>query len=346
MTIDVEALKARVDLRRIAAAAGLELRRAGAGSVKGCCPLHGERTPSFHVWADRFHCFGCQAHGDAVEFVMRLEGLDFRAACERLARDVGADLEAIPAATPPPSAPRTFPPRDAVVQLWEMSSPVCRGPEVAAYLRLRGIDPERVDALELARAAPGEEWLPDWAWCGRTTWTASGHRLLVPLRDHRGIGRSLLARAITRSRARKSIVPAGFATRGLVMLCPRALSFVRGEAPGLRRLVITEGEIKFLAIATRIPVDALDVAVIAVRAGSWPGAAPLAEQLSDGCTVYLATDPDRAGAEYATRILRSLEERWRAGAVAIELRPGHQLTTDESGAPCVVPSSEASPHAA
>ncbi|MFY7925337.1 MAG: CHC2 zinc finger domain-containing protein, partial [Aquidulcibacter sp.] len=38
---------------------------------KGCCPFHGEKTPSFYVYDDHFHCFGCGAHGDAVTFVMR-----------------------------------------------------------------------------------------------------------------------------------------------------------------------------------------------------------------------------------------------------------------------------------
>ena len=56
---------------------------------KGCCPFHGEKTPSFYVYDDHFHCFGCGAHGDAVTFVMRADGAQFMEAAERLAGLLG-----------------------------------------------------------------------------------------------------------------------------------------------------------------------------------------------------------------------------------------------------------------
>ena len=59
---------------------------------KGCCPFHGEKTPSFYVYDDHFHCFGCGAHGDAVSFVMRAEGAQFMEAVERLAGEAGLEV--------------------------------------------------------------------------------------------------------------------------------------------------------------------------------------------------------------------------------------------------------------
>ena len=58
-----------------------ELRRAGVNSYFGVCPFHDERTGSFHVRPEEslYHCFGCQASGDAFKFVMETEGLDFTA---------------------------------------------------------------------------------------------------------------------------------------------------------------------------------------------------------------------------------------------------------------------------
>ncbi len=47
----------------------VKLSRAGK-SWKGCCPFHGEKSPSFYVYDDGYHCFGCGAHGDAIGFVM------------------------------------------------------------------------------------------------------------------------------------------------------------------------------------------------------------------------------------------------------------------------------------
>lgn len=72
-----------------------ELRRAGATEWVGLCPFHDERTPSFGVNADEklYHCFGCQASGDAFTFVMDTEGLDFSAALEALADRFGVQLQ-------------------------------------------------------------------------------------------------------------------------------------------------------------------------------------------------------------------------------------------------------------
>jgi DNA primase len=62
---------------------------------KGLCPFHGEKTPSFYVVPDKriFHCFGCGATGDAIKFVMQLDGKSFREAAEQLAGEAGVDLK-------------------------------------------------------------------------------------------------------------------------------------------------------------------------------------------------------------------------------------------------------------
>ena len=63
------------------------LRKAGGGSLKGLCPFHDEKSPSFHVTPSRgfYHCFGCQAGGDVINFLMQIDGLSFGEAVERLA---------------------------------------------------------------------------------------------------------------------------------------------------------------------------------------------------------------------------------------------------------------------
>jgi hypothetical protein len=55
----------------------------------GLCPFHSEKTPSFYVVEDKgfFHCFGCGAHGDAINFVTRADNLSYAEAVERLAGD-------------------------------------------------------------------------------------------------------------------------------------------------------------------------------------------------------------------------------------------------------------------
>jgi DNA primase len=70
------------------------LRPGGGSRMKGLCPFHQEKTPSFTVDAGRqlFHCFGCGVGGDAIDFLMRQESLSFTEAVERLARRAGIEL--------------------------------------------------------------------------------------------------------------------------------------------------------------------------------------------------------------------------------------------------------------
>ncbi len=77
----------------IAAVVGRKTKLTRAGRQwKGCCPFHGEKTPSLYVYDDHFHCFGCGAHGDAISFVMQSEGAGFMEAVERLAGEAGLDV--------------------------------------------------------------------------------------------------------------------------------------------------------------------------------------------------------------------------------------------------------------
>jgi len=69
------------------------LRPAGGGSLKGLCPFHDEKSPSFNVRPDRgWHCFGCGEGGDVFAFLMKIDGLGFSEAVERLADKVGVTL--------------------------------------------------------------------------------------------------------------------------------------------------------------------------------------------------------------------------------------------------------------
>ncbi len=71
----------------------VKLQRAGR-SLKGLCPFHKEKTPSFHVNEERnfYHCFGCQAHGDSIRFVQETEGLSFIEAVRELAGRLGIEI--------------------------------------------------------------------------------------------------------------------------------------------------------------------------------------------------------------------------------------------------------------
>ncbi|MFF4155868.1 DNA primase [Streptomyces sp. NPDC001678] len=72
----------------------LQLRNAGGGNLKGLCPFHDEKSPSFQVSPAKglFYCFGCQEGGDTVDFVMKIDHLSFAETIERLASQAGITL--------------------------------------------------------------------------------------------------------------------------------------------------------------------------------------------------------------------------------------------------------------
>jgi DNA primase len=90
---DVDAVRDRARIDEIVSA-HVTLKPAGVGSLKGLCPFHDERTPSFHVRpaVGRWHCFGCGEGGDVISFVQKIDGMGFTEAVEYLADRVGVEL--------------------------------------------------------------------------------------------------------------------------------------------------------------------------------------------------------------------------------------------------------------
>ena len=68
-----------------------------SGSPQACCPFHNEKTPSFTVFDDHYHCFGCNAHGNAIEFLENHLGLSFPDAVRALAARAGIAVVTTPA---------------------------------------------------------------------------------------------------------------------------------------------------------------------------------------------------------------------------------------------------------
>ena len=151
-------LRARYPLGDAVEAAGVVLR--GRGRVRqGVCPFHDESEGSFTVYANtqKFHCFGCGAHGDVLDFVGRMEGLTLRQAIRRL--DDGSTPRAAaqshrPAPTQRPSAP-ALPPRDpalltAAVRFY--GGQLRRSSLAGEYLASRGIGLDAAMRLGLGYA--------------------------------------------------------------------------------------------------------------------------------------------------------------------------------------------------
>ncbi len=110
-------IKDRVDLRDLVRYYGLDVNRGGFA----LCPFHNERNPSFKVYEDHFHCFGCGAHGDHTDFVEKLYGVSNIEAAKKISHDFGLGLcdgeIAIPA-----KRKKLRPPKDEGFELWVKES--------------------------------------------------------------------------------------------------------------------------------------------------------------------------------------------------------------------------------
>src|SRR6185312_130225 len=87
---DIAAIRERIRIEDVVGDY-VQLKRAGADSLKGLCPFHNEKSPSFHVRPNhgQFHCFGCGEGGDVYAFVQKIEHVSFVEAVELLADRVG-----------------------------------------------------------------------------------------------------------------------------------------------------------------------------------------------------------------------------------------------------------------
>ncbi|MFM1953527.1 MAG: hypothetical protein RL187_736 [Actinomycetota bacterium] len=87
---DIDEVRQRVNIADVVGDY-VTLKSAGVGSMKGLCPFHDERSPSFHVrpQSGYYHCFGCGEGGDVYSFLQKMDHLSFQEAVERLAEKVG-----------------------------------------------------------------------------------------------------------------------------------------------------------------------------------------------------------------------------------------------------------------
>ena len=90
----VAAVKERTSLEDVVRE-HVTLRTGGIGSLKGLCPFHDEKSPSFNVRPQLgvWHCFGCDEGGDVISFVQKVDHLTFADAVERLADRAGVPVE-------------------------------------------------------------------------------------------------------------------------------------------------------------------------------------------------------------------------------------------------------------
>ena len=299
-TIGWNAIKSRHRLADVARRSGFDVGH--TGRVMVCCPTpgHDDRAPSLQLDLDRdrYHCFGCGAHGDVIDWVRDIEGVDAPGAVAIL--ESGRAIKAAISAgtsrrswtrrhTEPPNLDRT--PRERIIAAneaaWAYYSYTALHERGATYLAGRGIDiaaleaetrgpvvghtpsaKSRIDGLVAHLAVRGftETELID---AGLATRLADGcvidfhrDRIVVPVRDSGGSVVGLLGRDITGSSPVKYLNPATTAAY------QKSRALYRPSEPALLPdacVVVCEG-----------PLDALAVAAQAAVSGVSPRFAPVA----------------------------------------------------------------------
>jgi DNA primase len=155
----IEQIRERID---VVAVIGrhMELKRSGR-TWKGCCPFHGERTPSFHVYTEDKHykCYGCGAYGDVFTFLQQVEGKEFPDVVRELADEAGVE---IPVAAEEDSAEASrrrkernevLAASDAAARYWAARLASRFGAPARGYLEERGIGEEAIRRFRLGVAA-------------------------------------------------------------------------------------------------------------------------------------------------------------------------------------------------
>jgi DNA primase len=139
---EIERIKQAHDLRAVAEAYGIKLKKKGANYVS-LCPFHKEKTPSFTVnpKTNLYHCFGCNAGGDVIGFVCKMDNISFREAVDKLNRHTPARVQSKPKSKETrPSNPQSINRThllNRVVAFYHKT--FCEDPRAREYLRSRGI---------------------------------------------------------------------------------------------------------------------------------------------------------------------------------------------------------------
>ncbi|HEX3401150.1 MAG TPA: DNA primase [Acetobacteraceae bacterium] len=262
----LDELRARTPL---AGVVGRRVKLARSGrQMKGCCPFHQEKTPSFYVYEDGYHCFGCGAHGDAISFVMQSEGAGFMEAVERLAAEAGIEVP-----KPSPEAAEAERKRHDLNSVLEAAQAgyhrrlfLPEGRHALAYLLGRGLTEQTIRRFGLGWSGEGrgalladlgrdgitEEQLVDAGLMRRDDETGRAfdlffNRVMFPIRDRRGRAISFGGRTLGDGQPKYVNGPetALFSKRRTLYALDLAREAVRGGAS----LVVVEGYMDVIALA-------------------------------------------------------------------------------------------------
>jgi DNA primase len=133
-----------------------------SGRALGCCPFHEENTPSFYVFKDHYHCFGCGAHGDSIAFIRNTHGLGFVETLKWLNQRLGLGLTFEDKNKNQHEA-RSFAIKNKILsttqELYQTALLSTSGKQAYQYLLQRGFTPELIKEYNFGFAPKGQNHL-------------------------------------------------------------------------------------------------------------------------------------------------------------------------------------------
>jgi DNA primase len=242
------------------------------GEYWACCPFHNEKSPSFHVLDGKgvYHCFGCQESGSVIDLAMRLDGLSFPEAVERLADFAGLALPQSRDGDGESDArlKRLFVVLDAATKIFQANLQGPAGANARAYLAQRGLEPAIITEFGLGFALDGWSSLLEalqakgFSWNeiegaglakqneGRRPIDVFRNRVIFPIADGRGRVIAFGGRALDPEQPAKYLNSPETALfhKGstLYRLAEAKRRLAKGEGPGL---VAAEGYVDVIALA-------------------------------------------------------------------------------------------------
>lgn len=137
----------------------IQLKKNGR-NFKACCPFHNEKTPSFVVSPDKqiYHCFGCGAGGNAINFVMKYESMEFPETVRKMAAKAGVELPAYKREDSEASsaAGQIYEANKLATAFYQSALRGDRGKAALEYLKKRGIEQDTLTQFRIGYSL--EEW--------------------------------------------------------------------------------------------------------------------------------------------------------------------------------------------
>ena len=309
------------------------LKARGSNDYWGCCPFHGEKTPSFHIDTEKkfYHCFSCHASGDVIKFVMEMEKLSYVQAIELLAKRSG-----IPIKYKDGGAPADYVRDDTaekMIELYERTASMFhyflmetpQGKKALDYIKNRGLTDETIKKFKLGYSPADRKWLKKFLLSKNFSqdflnksglfsqkypdFSFFSDRLMFPIFNRKGQVVAFGGRVIPPAdESQRKYLNSGDLPQFKKRETLFGFSFAKNSIREKKSIIFCEGNMDVIAYHQ----CGLDYAVATLGTALTPEHIKMISGFVSGGTVYLSFDSDGAG----------LEATWKA----IKLCREHNLT--------------------